>query len=102
MITLTDETFDEAVGSGTVLVEFGAEWCGPCKAMAPVLDELSTQLVGRLSIFKVDADESMATTRRFDIGGIPAMLVFRDGEVIRRIIGARGKARLLDELAEYI
>jgi thioredoxin 1 len=104
IITLTSSSFDETVKSSTtpVLVDFWAEWCGPCKAIAPVLKELSTELVGRLTIAKLDVDAHGDIAQRFNVMSIPTLLIFHNGEVQKRLVGAKGKSQLLQELAEFL
>ena len=104
IVTLSDATFDESVnGSDTpVLVDFWAEWCGPCKMIAPVLEDIAKDHVGRIQIAKLNVDDNPNVARRFDVMSIPTLIVFSDGEVKKRLVGAKGKAQLLEELAEYI
>ncbi|KRO52681.1 MAG: thioredoxin [Acidimicrobiia bacterium BACL6 MAG-121220-bin61] len=104
IITLTSSSFDETVKSSTtpVLVDFWAEWCGPCKAIAPVLKELSTELVGKLTIAKLDVDAHGDIAQRFNVMSIPTLLIFHNGEVQKRLVGAKGKSQLLQELAEFL
>ena len=101
---LTDATFDEAVlaSDRPILVDFTASWCGPCKMIAPVLEELSVEQADRLAIAKIDVDENPATTRRFEVMSMPTLILFKDGEPHRRLVGARGKQHLLSELADAI
>jgi thioredoxin 1 len=100
IITLTDATFDEVVnGNGTpVVVDFWAEWCGPCRMIAPILEEIASEQDGKVAIGKLNVDENPATAQRFGVMSIPTLLVFRDGELDKRIVGAKGKAQLIDEL----
>ena len=104
IITLTSSSLDETVKSSTtpVLVDFWAEWCGPCKAIAPVLKELSTELVGKLTIAKLDVDAHGDIAQRFNVMSIPTLLIFHNGEVQKRLVGAKGKSQLLQELAEFL
>lgn len=104
IVTLSDSTFDETVsGSNTpVLVDFWAEWCGPCKMIAPTLDEIAGEQNGKLTIAKLNVDDNPETARRFDVMSIPTLLVFRDGAPVKRIVGAKGKGQLLQDLSEFI
>ena len=102
--SLTTETFDEMVASadGPVLVDFWAEWCGPCKMIAPIRDEIAEEQGDNLSIAKVNVDEAGEIAQRYQVMSIPTLLVFKDGEVAKRMVGASGKAKLLEDLAEFI
>lgn len=102
--TLTDATFDEAVQSATeaVVVDFWAEWCGPCKLIAPVLEEIASEQAGRVTIAKLNVDDNPGIARRFDVMSIPTLIVFKDGVPQKRLVGAKGKGQLLEELAEFL
>src|SRR6476469_4026382 len=104
IVILSDATFDEAVaGSDTpVLVDFWAEWCGPCKMVAPTLAEIADEQRGKLTIGKLNVDDNPDTARRFDVMSIPTLLVFKDGKQVKRLVGAKGKGQLLQDLAEFI
>ncbi|MHB8437731.1 MAG: thioredoxin [Acidimicrobiales bacterium] len=101
---LTDATFDEHVkGSDTpVLVDFWAEWCGPCKQITPVLEEIAQEQAGKVSVAKLNIDENLDITRRFEVMSIPTLILFKDGEPQVRVVGARGKAQLVQEIAAYL
>ena len=101
---LTDATFDEEVNVSEqpLLVDFWAEWCGPCKLIAPILEELATTYDGKLRIVKVDVDESPDVARRYEIMSIPTLVLFHDGVAKKRMIGAKGKGQLVQELAEFL
>jgi thioredoxin 1 len=102
--TLTNATFDEEIAAAAepVLVDFWAEWCGPCKTIAPVLDEIADENAGKLRIAKLNVDENPEIAQRFGVMSIPTMIVFRDGEPAKRMVGAKGKSQLLQELSEFL
>jgi thioredoxin 1 len=101
---LTESTFDEEVmgSSEPVLVDFWAEWCGPCKTIAPILEELATEHDGALKVAKVNVDEHQGLALRFSIQSLPTMIVFNDGAEAQRLIGARSKAKLLEDLSSVL
>ncbi|GAC1315248.1 MAG: thioredoxin [Acidimicrobiales bacterium] len=104
IIHVTDTTFDEEVKSSNepVLVDFWAEWCGPCKMIAPTLEEISKDYEGKLKIVKLNVDDAPDTARRFEVMSIPTLILFKDGEPSLRIIGAKGKGQLVEELSEFL
>jgi thioredoxin 1 len=103
-MTLSDATFDESIGGADtpVLVDFWAEWCGPCKMITPVLEDIASEHAGKIQIVKLNVDDNPNVARRFDVMSIPTLLIFVDGEVKKRLVGAKGKAQLLEELAEFV
>ena len=103
-VDVTDDSFSEEVlGSGkTVLVDFWAEWCGPCKLVAPVLDEIAGEHKDKLTVAKLDIDVNQKTARDYQVMSIPTMIVFQDGQPVKQIVGAKPKAALLDDLADHL
>ena len=101
---VSDADFDEKVlkSSDPVLVDFWADWCGPCHMVAPVLEEIATEKQGSLKIMKMDVDANPEVSRRYGILSIPSMLLFVDGVEKRRLVGARGKSQILGELSEFV
>ena len=100
ILTLTDSNFNQEVISSPapVLVDFWAEWCGPCKMLAPVLDELSTEYDGKVRIGKVDIDTFAGLAAQYHISAIPTLLIFKNGQVTQQIVGSRSKKELKAEL----
>ncbi len=103
IVTLTTSTFDETVAASDkpIIVDFWAEWCGPCKMIAPILGEIATEQPG-LTVAKLNVDENPDIAMRFNVMSIPTLLVFHQGEVRKRLVGAKGKGQLLQELDEFL
>jgi thioredoxin 1 len=104
LLTVSDSTFDEEVKGATspILVDFWAEWCGPCKMIAPILEEIAAEQGDKLRIAKLNVDDSPDVARRFEVLSIPTLILFVDGEPQHRIVGAKGKNQLLQELHPYL
>jgi thioredoxin 1 len=96
VIAITDDSFEpEVVNSDTpVLVDFWAEWCGPCKMISPILDEIAKEYSGRLKVTKINIDENSATPQKFGVRGIPTLMLFKNGELESTKVGALSKSQL--------
>ena len=101
---VTDQDFQTEVLSSErpVLVDFWAEWCGPCKMIAPVLEEIARDQAGKITIGKLNVDDNPDTARRYEVMSIPTLMVFNNGSLEKRLVGARSKGQLLAELAQFI
>ncbi len=103
VLNLTDATFDEALKDATpILVDFWAEWCGPCRMIAPILEELATEYAGKVRIAKVNVDENADVARRFKVRSIPNLLLFKGGTQIGQIVGAQPKGDLKAKIDNYL
>ncbi|MBB4920448.1 thioredoxin [Streptosporangium saharense] len=104
MITLTAENFAEQVleSDKPVLVDFWAEWCPPCRMIAPVLDEIETEYGDRVTIAKINSDDYPEISARYGVLGLPTLNLYKDGEVVRQIVGAKPKRLLLAEIEGHI
>jgi thioredoxin 1 len=103
-VAVTDNSFDEEVRASDtpVLVDFWAEWCGPCKMVAPILDEIASEKEGSLRIVKLNVDDNISTAQRFEVMSIPTLILFKDGEPAMRIVGAKSKSALLADIEAHL
>ena len=104
IVTLTGSTFDETVNGASkpIIVDFWAEWCGPCKMIAPILSEIASEQKDNLIVAKLNVDDHGEIAQRFNVMSIPTLLVFNNGEMVKRMVGAKGKGALLQELSEFL
>ena len=94
---LTNETFESAVSNGTVLVDFFAQWCGPCKMMSPIIDEIAEERTD-ITVAKLNVDDAIEIATKFNVVSIPTLVIFKDGKEISRIVGLQSKDKILSEL----
>ena len=101
---LTDATFEPEVveEGGVVLVDFGAEWCHPCKQLDPVVEELADEWDGRIRVMKLDIDNNVNSTMKYQVMGVPTLILFKDGEPVERLTGFMPKKKILDKLSPHL
>ena len=102
MKIINESEFDESIKNGVVLVDFFATWCGPCRMLAPILEEVQAESDGKFNIVKVDVDENEKLAKKFGILSIPTMIIFKDGTDVEKIVGLRDKSSILDALSAWL
>ena len=102
IVTLTTDNFANETAKGIVLVDFWATWCMPCKAMAPVIEEIASQTQGKVKVGKVDIDENGPLANQFRVQSIPSILIFKDGQLMDTFVGVQSKATLVNALSKYV
>jgi thioredoxin 1 len=99
----SNEFADEVLNSNdTVLVDFSAVWCGPCKMLAPIVEELSTDMEGKAKVFKVDVDKSRDIAQKYNIMGVPTVMIFKKGEAVEKMVGFQPKEVIVSKLNQYL
>lgn|SRR5690554_5642872 len=101
IINVTDQTFKDETTKGLVLVDFWAQWCGPCKMIAPVLEELDQEIGDKVKIAKLDVDDNQETAAQFGVMSIPTLLLFKDGEVVDKLVGFQPKEVLAERISAH-
>lgn len=102
IVKITDDTFKNEISDGLVLVDFWAPWCGPCKMIAPVLEEISEEMGDQVKIAKLNVDDNQVTTAEYGVMSIPTLLLFKDGEVVEKVIGFQPKENLVEVLSNHL
>jgi thioredoxin 1 len=102
IITLTTGNFVDETSKGIVMVDFWATWCMPCKAMAPVIEEIASQTKGKVKVGKVDIDKNGRLANQFGIQSIPTVMIFKDGKLMETFVGVQSKASLVNALSKYV
>lgn len=98
---VTDQIFASEIKEGLVLVDFWAPWCGPCKMIAPVLNDINVEMGDQVKIVKLNVDENADTTRKYGVMGIPALILFKDGEIVDQVVGYQPKEALTELIAKH-
>ena len=103
-LEVNDSNFETEVKNSDVpvLVDFWAPWCGPCRKLSPIIDDIAGELEGKVKVVKVNTDENMKLTQEFSISGIPSLLIFKNGEAVERLVGLMQKNQLISNIEKYL
>lgn len=99
---LNDENFDDGILQGVVLVDFYADWCGPCRMLTPIVEALAKEMVGQISVAKVDTDQAVKVATQFEITSIPTLLLFKEGSLVKRVVGLKDLETLRQMVGEVL
>ena len=99
---LSDDNFEEGVAGGVVLVDFYADWCGPCRMLTPIVEELAQEMSGKIVVAKVDTDKSVNVAAKFEVTSIPTLILFKDGTVVKRVVGLKDLDTLRSMINEVL
>lgn len=102
IIHATDNDFKEHISKGLVLTDFWATWCGPCRMIAPVLEEIDAEMGDKVQIVKIDVDENQATAAEYGVMSIPTLILFKDGEIVDKVVGFRPKEALVEVINKHL
>ncbi len=99
---LTDDTFDKEISNGVVLVDFYADWCGPCRMLTPVVEALAEEMQGKITVAKIDTDQAMHTSEKYEVTSIPTLILFKEGKLFKRVVGLKDLDTLRDLVNEAV
>ncbi|HLT56204.1 MAG TPA: thioredoxin [Bacillota bacterium] len=102
IVNATNDTFSQETGKGLVLADFWATWCGPCRMIAPVLEEIDAEMGDKVKIVKLDVDENQETAAEYGVMSIPTLILFKDGEIVDKVIGYRPKEALTEMINKHL
>lgn len=97
-----DDNFDEGIASGVVLVDFYADWCGPCRMLTPVIEALAQEMAGKMVVAKVDTDQAINSAMKFEVTSIPTMILFKNGQMVKRVVGIKDLDALRTMVKEFL